>query len=169
MAQGASLPVSAAEADPPRHYPAYPMVAVSIAVFRSGKVLLATRTRPPFAGAFSLPGGLVEAGETMTEAALRELAEEVSVTARILAFNRHIESIECDAGGRIKRHFVIASFVGEWIAGDGATGPEAGEIIWTAPRQLSKLYCTPHTAEVVAGAAAILRSARSSAPRSSRG
>ncbi len=152
--------MSAIEAAPSRLYPAFPFLAVSIAVFRAGRVLLATRTRPPFTGAFSLPGGLVEAGETLMEAALRELREEVEVEARIVAFNRHVESIERDETGKIKRHFVIASFVGEWIAGEGTPGPEAGKIVWAEPSGLSKLDCTPQTADVVASAATILGSAR---------
>ena len=88
--------MTAVGAPPPRLYPAAPILAVSLAVFRAGKVLLATRTRAPFAGAFSLPGGGVEAGETLIEAALRELREEVAVEARVIAFNRHVESIERD-------------------------------------------------------------------------
>jgi ADP-ribose pyrophosphatase YjhB (NUDIX family) len=160
-----SAPAIAAGAEPPREYPALPILAVSLAVFRAGRVLLATRTRPPFAGAFSLPGGVVEPGETLTEAALRELREEVAVESRIIAFNRHVESIEPDEAGRIRRHFVIASFVGEWISGEGAPGPEAGEIIWAEPSALARLDCTPHTADVVAGAAALVAAHRSGGAR----
>jgi ADP-ribose pyrophosphatase YjhB (NUDIX family) len=149
-------PIIPAAAAQPRDYPAFPILAVSLAVFRAGKVLLATRTRMPFAGAFSLPGGVVEAGETLTEAALRELREEVAVEARILAFNRHVESIETDEAARIRRHFVIASFVGEWIAGEGTPGAEAGEIVWAEPSGLARLNCTPQTADVVASAAGLL-------------
>jgi 8-oxo-dGTP diphosphatase len=141
-----------------RLYPPYPLLAVSLAVFRNGEVLLATRTRPPFVGAFSLPGGLVEAGETLVEAALRELREEVHVEARIVFFNRHVESIERDEAGKVRRHFVIASYVGEWVAGEGTPGPEAGEIIWAEPSRLARIDCTPYTAEVVAAAAAALKS-----------
>lgn len=141
---------------PPRLYPAAPILSVSLAVFRAGTVLLATRTRAPYVGAFSLPGGVVEAGETLIEAALRELREEVAVEARVIAFNRHVESIERDQAGRVRRHFVIASFVGEWIAGAGTPGPEAGEVLWADPARLALLDCTPLTAEVVAGAAALL-------------
>ena len=112
---------------------------------------------------FSLPGGGVEAGETLIDAALRELREEVAVEARVIAFNRHVESIERDAAGAIRRHFVIASFVGEWIAGEGTPGPEAGEIIWADAAELGMLHCTPQTADVVASAAAILASRCSSA------
>ena len=153
-----TTPVGDTQTHGPRDYPAAPILAVSLAVFRAGKVLLATRTRAPFAGAFSLPGGGVEAGETLIEAALRELREEVAVEARVIAFNRHVESIERDEAGAIRRHFVIASFVGDWIAGEGTAGPEAGEIIWAEPSGLRLLHCTPQTADVVASAAAILAS-----------
>jgi ADP-ribose pyrophosphatase YjhB (NUDIX family) len=153
-------PIIPAAAARPRDYPAFPILAVSLAVFRAGKVLLATRMRPPFAGAFSLPGGVVESGETLWDAALRELREEVAVEARILAFNRHVESIETNEAGRIRRHFVIASFVGEWIAGEGTPGPEAGEIVWAEPSALTRLDCTPQTADVVARAASLFETRR---------
>jgi 8-oxo-dGTP diphosphatase len=160
MSEAGTKPAIEADASGPREYPAAPILAVSLAVFRAGKVLLATRTRAPFTGAFSLPGGVVETGETLTDAALRELREEVAVEARIIGFNRHVESIELDGAGAIRRHFVIASFVGEWIAGEGTPGPEAGEILWTEPAGLNLLHCTPQTADVVASAAAILAARR---------
>jgi len=148
-------------ASSPRAYPAHPLIGASIAVFRrfSGglvpdydAVLLARRTRPPFAGAFSLPGGLVEIGEHLEAAALRELGEEVSVEARIVAFNRHVESIEEDSDHRIRFHFVIASFVGEWLSGEGVIGPEASEILWARPDALPIEMCTPMVGPVVASA-----------------
>jgi ADP-ribose pyrophosphatase YjhB (NUDIX family) len=163
MTPAVGPPIRPAEAAHAREYPAFPILAVSLAVFRAGEVLLATRTRAPFAGAFSLPGGVVEAGETLRDAALRELREEVAVEARIVAFNRHVESIEPDKGGRIRRHFVIASFVGEWISGEGTPGAEAGEIIWIEPSALAPLDCTPHTADVVASAALLFAARRSGA------
>ncbi|WP_036255488.1 NUDIX hydrolase [Methylocapsa acidiphila] len=138
-----------------RAYPPFPMLAVSIAVFRAGRVLLATRMKPPYVGAFSLPGGLVETGETLQEAALRELREEVQVEARIIGFNRHVEWIDRDEAGKVSRHYVIASFVGEWIAGSGSPGPEAGEIVWAAPEELERLACTPYVDAVVASAHAL--------------
>lgn len=136
-----------------RAYPIRPYLGVSVAVFRGGLVLLARRARPPFAGAFSLPGGLVEVGETLEAAALRELREEVQIDARIIAFNRHLESIECDSAGKIRHHYVIASFAGEWIAGEAKSGPEAEEILWVEPACLAGLECTPQLAAVVVEAA----------------
>lgn len=142
-----------------RLYPSRPCLGVSIAVFRDGRVLLATRMAPPYAGAYSLPGGLVEAGESLEEAALRELREEVGVEARILGFNRHVELIERDKAGEIRQHYVIASFVGEWVAGEGTSGPEAGEIVWANLSGLDSLECTPHVRAVVESAGAISRQA----------
>jgi ADP-ribose pyrophosphatase YjhB (NUDIX family) len=135
-----------------RTYPQRPYLGVSVAVFRAGRVLLARRTKPPFAGVFSLPGGLVEVGETLEAAALRELREEVHVDARIVAFNRHVESIDRDSADEICHHYVIVSFVGEWIAGEAKSGPEAGEAVWVEPARLSGLDCTPHIVAVVEAA-----------------
>ena len=129
-----------------------PCLGVSVAVFRAGRVLLARRATPPFAGAFSLPGGLVEVGETLEDAALREVQEEVAVTARIIAFNRHVESIDRDGAGKIRQHYVIASFAAEWIAGEAKPGPEASETVWAEPSSLATLDCTPHIVAVVEAA-----------------
>src|SRR5436309_1945798 len=125
-----------------RLYPARPLLAVSVACFRDGKVLLATRTRPPAVGALTLPGGLVEPGERLVEAALRELQEEVEVEAEILGFNGHAERIDRDDHGRIKHHYVIASFVARWTAGEPQLGPDAGEIVWADADALNELPLT---------------------------
>jgi 8-oxo-dGTP diphosphatase len=135
-----------------RTCPRRPYLGVSVAVFRVGRVLLARRTKPPFAGAFSLPGGLVEVGETLEAAALRELREEVHVDARIVAFNRHVEAIDRDSAGKIRHHYVIASFAGEWIAGEAKPGPETGEAVWVEPARLAGLDCTPQLVGVVEAA-----------------
>ncbi|MGH6834592.1 MAG: NUDIX hydrolase [Methylocella sp.] len=141
-----------------RTYPRRPYLGVSVAIFRAGQVLLARRTKPPFAGAFSLPGGLVEAGETLAAAALREVQEEVQVDARIVAFNQFVESIDRDSAGKIRHHYVIASFAGEWIAGEAKPGPEAGETVWVLPSHLAGLDCTPHIVAVVESAQRALKS-----------
>jgi ADP-ribose pyrophosphatase YjhB (NUDIX family) len=133
-----------------------PVLGVSLAVFRHGRVLVATRTKPPFTGAYSLPGGHLEAGETLQEAALRELYEEVGVTARIIAFNQHVETIRWEGAKDLPRHFVIASFVGTWLAGEARPGAEAGEVMWVAPHDLQRLPTTPGLIPVVEAASNIL-------------
>jgi len=139
-----------------RLYPSRPILAVSVAVFRGAEVLLAARTRPPAENLFSLPGGVVEAGESLHEAALRELREEVDVSARIVAFNDHVEIVERDDDGRARHHFVVASFVARWSAGEGTPGPEAGAVRWVAVRDIGAVSGTPQLAPIVRRAFALL-------------
>jgi 8-oxo-dGTP diphosphatase len=127
-----------------RLYPVRPLLAASLAVFRDNRVLLAQRFVPPMENRFTLPGGLVEPGESLSEAALREMREEVGVEARILGFNRHVEIVERDPDGAVKRHYVIASFVGVWLAGEGATGPEAQAVVWVDREGLQDLPVSDH-------------------------
>lgn len=149
MDQATPLPLS--EPDD-RLYPVRPILAVSIAVLRGSRVLLATRTKPPYDGIFSLPGGVVEIGETLKEAALRELQEEVCVAADIIAFNRHVQSVRRDDDGRVRSHYIIASFVAHWRDGEGTPGPEAGIVRWLEPRDIATLPHTPHLLELVKNA-----------------
>ena len=144
--------MSASEPPDGRLYPTRPLLAASVAVIRDGRVLVAARARPPLAGQFSLPGGLVEPGETLAEAALRELREEVAVEAEILGLVRPVEVIERDAAGTVRRHFVVMAHAARWIAGEGEVGPEAAAIRWVRPGELAGLSTTADLDLVVCGA-----------------
>lgn len=130
--------------DASRRHPSRPILAASVAVFRDDRVLLAERRKPPSAGCFSLPGGLVEVGETLYEAALRELLEETGVTATIGGFTGHVEVIGRDEEGRVERHFVVASFWGDWIAGEAMAAEDTSRVIWAQPDELGGLMLTPN-------------------------
>ena len=125
-----------------RLYPPRPILAASLAVFRDGKVLIASRTAPPAQALFSLPGGVVEIGETLQDAALREVMEEVGVAAEIVGFVDHAEVIQRESDGRIKRHFVITCFAGRWISGEGHTSAEAGAVLWVDPDAMGSIPTT---------------------------
>jgi len=135
---------------------ARPVLAVSLAVFREGRVLIARRAQSPLKGFYSLPGGRVELGERLREAALRELYEEVGVTAEILAFNDHVESVIRD-GANVTAHYVIASFVGRWLAGEARTSAEADSIRWIDPDLPLDAPATPGLGPIIANAARIAR------------
>lgn len=125
-----------------RLYPPRPILAASLAVFRDGKVLIASRTAPPAQALFSLPGGVVEIGETLQDAALREVMEEVGVAAEIVGFVDHAEVIQRESDGSIKRHFVITCFAGRWISGEGHTSAEAGAVLWVDPDAMGSIPTT---------------------------
>jgi 8-oxo-dGTP diphosphatase len=125
-------------------------------VFRDGKVLVARRARAPLIGLYSLPGGVVEVGETLHEAALRELGEEVGLEAEIVAFNDHVESIMRDSQG-VRAHYVIASFVARWTGGEAQTSEEADAVAWIDPLAPGDLPATRGLAKILARAAELIR------------
>ncbi len=142
-----------------RLYPARPILAASVAVFREGRVLVGRRARAPMAGRFSLPGGVLEVGETLIEAARRELFEEVAVEAEIIGFNRHVEAIVREAG-RVRTHFVIASFVGRWTRGEATVSDEVDAVAWIDPCAVANLPTTPELAAILESAARIEKALR---------
>lgn len=139
-----------------RSYPARPILAVSTAVIREGCILLAQRANAPGAGLYSLPGGLVELGETLAEGAARELMEEVGVTAAPVGLCGHRDIIVRDAEGRVERHFVVVTYAARWLAGEGVVSPEAADIRWVTPDALHGLPTTDGLHEVVAAAYALI-------------
>jgi 8-oxo-dGTP diphosphatase len=139
-----------------REFPARPILAVSAAVFRQGRVLVVRRARAPMIGHFSLPGGVVETGETLAAAVARELEEEVGVSAQILGFNRHVEAIARE-GDRVRTHFVIASFVAHWISGEPRLSDEVDRVDWIDPAAAPPSPTTPGLSEILADAARIER------------
>jgi 8-oxo-dGTP diphosphatase len=139
-----------------RLFPARPILAVSVAVFRQGRVLVVRRAREPMMGRFSLPGGVVEVGERLVAAAARELREEVGIEAEIIAFNRHVEAIERE-GERIRTHFVIASFVARWTSGEARAIDEIDAVDWIDPAAGPPSPTTPGLGEILTSAARIAR------------
>ena len=82
-----------------RRYPTRPYLAVSAAIFRDGRVLIVRRARPPAQGLYTLPGGVVEIGETLVEAVVREVREETALTIAPVALAGYREALVRDAPG----------------------------------------------------------------------
>ena len=143
-----------------RAYPATPVLAVSAAIFRDGKVLLVRRARPPAAGLYTLPGGGVEVGETLIEAVAREVREETALVVEPVALAGYREAIARDSDGRIERHFVILPFAARWIAGEPMLSHELSEAMWLDPAAIAGLNTTTGLAEIVANAMTLVTKAR---------
>jgi ADP-ribose pyrophosphatase YjhB (NUDIX family) len=136
-----------------------PTLGASIAVFRDGRVLLAQRALPPLGGLWSLPGGRVEPGERLADAALRELMEEVGVEAELVDFAGYTEVLPGGTRAADAPHFVVLAFAGRWRAGEPQPGAEASAIAWVDPATLGGLPTTAGLGPIVARAARIVAEA----------
>jgi ADP-ribose pyrophosphatase YjhB (NUDIX family) len=125
---------------------------VSAAIVRAGQILVVRRARPPAEGLFSLPGGVVESGETLAQALIREVREETSLAIEPVALAGFRETITRDRDGRVERHFVILPFAARWRAGEVALNEELSEARWLDPPALAGLPTTPGLGEIVATA-----------------
>jgi 8-oxo-dGTP diphosphatase len=142
-------PLSVAD---PRAYPQRPFLAVSAAIVRDGKILVVRRARPPAQGVFTLPGGVVEIGETLVEAVAREVHEETGMAIEPVALAGFREAIVRDPQDRVERHFVILCFASRWQAGEPVLNEELSEAHWLDPAELANLQTTAGLAEIVAAA-----------------
>ena len=133
----------------------WPKLGVSASIWRDGKVLLVQRAKPP-AGIWAFPGGHVEAGERLEEAAARELFEETGMTARFQGLLGLYDVIRRDASGLLTVHYVIASYLG--IAGpeEPVAASDAAAVAWVDPDRLAGLSLAPNMAGAIASARKML-------------
>jgi 8-oxo-dGTP diphosphatase len=137
-----------------RSYPQRPVLAVSAAIVRDGKLLVVRRARKPALNLYTFPGGGVETGETLTEAVIREVREETALTIEPVALAGHREAIVRDGEGRVERHFVILCFASRWLAGEPVLNEELDDSRWVTPAEFAGLRTTDGLAEIAAAALA---------------
>ncbi|MGC9270580.1 NUDIX hydrolase [Acidiphilium sp.] len=113
-----------------RRYPDAPRVGIGIVVLRGDEVLLIRRGQPPAMGAWSLPGGGQELGETAEAAARRELREETGLEIGPLWLAGTVDSIHRDASGRIEYHYTIIDFAADYQGGEARPGGDASAVAW---------------------------------------
>jgi mutator protein MutT len=120
---------------------------VSILCHRNGEVLLIRRGKQPYAGYWSLPGGKVESGESLLQAAHRELLEETGVTAQL---GEPVETLTIDSrddSGAIRARFHLTVFIGKHLSGEPVAGDDAAEARFMPMTALDGLQMTPGIAE----------------------
>lgn len=135
-----------------RSYPKHPLIGVCTLCWDGENMLVIKRGREPYKNHWALPGGLVELGETLDDAALRELSEETGVRAKIVGQLETFDSIQRDQEDKVASHFVLTVFEAEHLSGDAIAADDALAAKWCRPEELSSLLMTPGTHERLLGA-----------------
>ena len=132
-----------------RRYPERPFVGVGVVVWRGDEVLLVKRGQAPAAGTWSIPGGLQQTGETVAQAAAREVREEAGIEIALGAQIAVVDSIRHDAAGGVLYHYTLVDFVAAWAAGEPVAGDDAAEARWVAHDRLAEYGLWAETARVI--------------------
>lgn len=140
-----------------RLYPALPLVGVGAVVWDGRRVLLERRAKPPSQGVWSLPGGLIEVGETAEEALQREVREECGINVEVGPLLGLFQPIQRDEDGRVRYHFVVVDFLAYYRSGALQAGDDAAELRWVEPEELGDYALLPATAAMIERALAVAR------------
>lgn len=125
-----------------REYPDVPLVGVGAVIVKDGKMLLVKRAFEPGAGKWSIPGGLVELGEKLSEACEREAEEETGVGIEVLELINAFDMVDRDESGRIKYHYVLVDFLAKPVRGEEKPNAEVTEMKWVTHREAKAMDLT---------------------------
>lgn len=117
----------------------FPKLAVGAVVHHDGKVLLVQRGKPPRTGKWAVPGGSVEAGETLGQAAEREVREETGIQVRAGAVVHVFELIDREAGEALPRfHYVVIDLMADYLGGEVTAADDASDARWFSAEELAE-------------------------------
>lgn len=131
-----------------RRYPEMPMAGVGAIIFRGDTVLLVKRGNPPSAGKWSIPGGLVELGESLETAVRREVREEVGLDVKVIDLVAALDRVIYDSNSRIEYHYILLDFLCESVLGDPVAATDADESAFVPLEELP-LYDLTRGTELV--------------------
>jgi len=132
-----------------RTYPSQPLVGVGAVVVKEEEILLVLRGHPPAQGLWSIPGGRVKPGETLSQALQREIAEECNIVIEVGPPIAVLDSIYLDELGRVKYHFVLIDFWARYLSGELKPASDVAEARWISPKEISKYELTSGTLDLL--------------------
>lgn len=130
-------------------YPDHPRVAVGAVVFKDNQVLLVKRGRPPAQGQWAIPGGSVQLGETLQQAAEREILEETGITVAAGGPVYTFDVVERDDQGRVRFHYVIVDLAAEYLGGELRPGDDAQDARWVSNDELHQFSVNSRTRQLL--------------------
>lgn len=130
--------------------PERPVVGVGVVVWKDGRALMIRRGKSPMRGRWSLPGGRQEIGETVREAAVREVREETGVEIRLGALLDVVDTIRRDVSGAVTLQYTLVDFDADWTAGEPTAASDAEQAEWADPDDLAPYNLWSETLRIVA-------------------
>ena len=132
-----------------REYPDVPLIGVGAVIVDAGRVALVRRGQPPLLGEWSIPGGVLEVGETLREGATREAREETGLIVDAGELLGIFERLVPGEDGRLRYHYVLMDFLCVWTGGDLLAASDAADVRWFRPEELEALKLAPDTLAVI--------------------
>jgi len=132
-----------------RRYPARPIVGVGTVVMDSDMVLMIKRGKPPRQGSWSLPGGAQELGETIREAARREVREETGLQIEIFGLIDVVDSVRSDADDKIEYHYTLIDLAGYSVGGTLMAGGDAQDCRWFTRTEINAMDIWSETKRII--------------------
>jgi mutator protein MutT len=132
-----------------RDYPDRPFLGVGAIIFRDDKILLVRRLNPPLKGEWSIPGGLVETGETTQQAIIREVMEETALQVVPIKMVEVFERILHDEQSRVQYHYVLLDYLCRVDGGEAQAASDVTELRWLPAEELESLSVAPDTCAVI--------------------
>jgi ADP-ribose pyrophosphatase YjhB (NUDIX family) len=132
-----------------REFPSAPLVGVGAIIIEGSRVVLVKRAHPPLQAEWSIPGGVLEVGEPVRDAAIREAREETGLTIEPGELLGVYDRILRDPAERVQYHYVLIDFLCRRVAGDLAAASDASEVRWFTREELPALKLAEDTLDVI--------------------
>ena len=132
-----------------RRYPERPIAAIGAVVVKGSDVLLVMRAQEPGYGEWSIPGGAIWLGETLRQAVIREIKEEVSILVEPVGLVQALDRIVRDERDRIEYHYVLLDYLCSYRSGRLKPASDAAEARWVKACDLGRYELRPETAAVI--------------------
>lgn len=132
-----------------REFPEQPLVGIGAIIIEDGRVVLVKRAHPPIQGQWSIPGGVLEVGEMVREAAVREAREETGLIVEPGELLGVYDRVLRDPTARVQYHYVLIDFLCRRVGGELLAASDAAEVRWFTPEELPALKLAEDTQDVV--------------------